>query len=148
MPPNNGRVAYMQVSVFLPPALVDGLVDNYKAVTGKRAGFSTVAEYAISELYADIADLKELTAAGITLPDFDPAYRIDLPKSMRRAAHGFYSMKVPDHLRDVWWSLLKQHDLNGPATLYRAMLSLYRVVYDYYAENDPASPWFTKYPRL
>lgn len=144
----NTRPAYLQVSVVLPPGLMEGLLENYTLVNGKKATFAGIAPYALNELYCDLHNPDDLTEAGITLPEHNPAYTISIPKSERRAENGFYSMKVPDDFREKWWELLKAHDNNGPAAVYRALLSLYRSVRAYYVENEPDSPFLVKYPDL
>lgn len=142
------RPAYLQVSVVLPPGLMEGLLENYTAVTGKKATFAGVALYALNELYCDLNDPDNLAEAGITLPEHNPTYTISIPKPERRAENGFYSMKVPDDFREKWWKLLKAHGDNGPSTVYRALLSLYRSVRGYHVENEPDSPFLVKYPDL
>ena len=142
------RIAYLQVSVALPPLLVEGLLENYTAVKGSKATFAGVALYALKELAYDLSSPEEMAEAGIPMPEHNPDYRISIPKSDRTAKHGFYSMKVPEDFRQTWWELLKSHDNNGPAVAYRAMLHLYRSVYAYYVENEPDSPFLAKYPSL
>jgi hypothetical protein len=142
------RPAYMQVSVALPPLLMEGLLENYTGVTGKKATFAGVALYALNELYCDLNDPNNLAEAGITLPEHNPTYTVSIPKSERRADNGFYSMKVPDHFQEKWWKLLKAHGDNGPSTVYRALLSLYRSVRYYYAENESNAAFLVKYPDL
>lgn len=142
------RPAYLQVSVALPPLLMEGLLENYTNVTGKKATFAGVAVYALTELHHDLADEAGLAAAGITIPEHNSAYNISIAKADRRAENGFYSMKIPEDFRETWWELLKAHGDNGPAVVYRALLSLYRSVRDYHVENEPDSPFLTKYPAL
>lgn len=144
----SSRPAYLQVSVALPPLLMEALLENYTTVTGKKATFSGVALYALKELHHDLADVEGLAEAGITLPEHDPSYTISIAKPDRRAENGFYSMKIPEDFRDTWWGLLKAHGDNGPAVVYRALLSLYRSVRDYHVENEPNSPFLVKYPAL
>lgn len=140
------RPAYMQLSVVLPPSMMGLLVDNYKAVKGKTPPASAIILYALDELYHDLRNAEELKAAGISIPDFDPTRTAEIPKSERRAENGFYSMRVPEHFREKWWTLLEQHENNGPALVYRAVLSLYRSVWAWYDENDPTSSVYLKYP--
>jgi hypothetical protein len=142
------RTAYLQVSVALPPGLMEGLLDNYTTVNGKKATFASVALYALEELHHDLLDLDHLAKAGIVLPDFDPDYRISIPKSDRRAENGFYSMKMPEDFREMWWEILAKHDNNGPAAVHRALLHLYRSVRSFYADNQPGSPFLTRFPLL
>ena len=142
------RIAYLQVSVALPPLLMEGLLENYTVVKGTKANFAGVALYALKELSHDLAHPQDLAEAGIVLPEHDPAYRISIPKADRRAENGFYSMKIPEDFREAWWELLKAHDNNGPAVVYRALLHLYRSVYNYYVENEPESSFAAKYPAL
>ena len=142
------RPAYLQVSVVLPPGLMEGLLENYATVNGKKASFAGIALYALEELHHDLRDPDNLAGAGITLPKHDPSYTISIPKSERRAEHGFYSMKVPEGFRELWWELLEGHDNNGPSVVYRALLSLYRSVYSFYAENKPGCAFLVKYPKL
>lgn len=142
------RPAYLQVSVVLPPGLMEGLLENYATINGKRATFAGIALYALNELHHDLKDGDNLAEAGITLPEHNPTYTISIPKSERRAENGFYSMRVPDNFRDLWWEMLKAHGDNGPSTVYRALLSLYRSVRCYHVENEPTSPFLVKYPDL
>lgn len=142
------RPAYLQVSVALPPGLMEGLLENYTAVQGKRATFAGVTLYALNELSHDLHDPDNLAEAGIALPEYDPAYTISIPKTDRRAENGFYSMRVPEDFREQWWDLLKAHGNNGPVTVYRALLSLYRSIRSYYEENEPDSSFLVKYPQL
>lgn len=144
------RTAYLQVSVVLPPGLMEGLLDNYKGhnINGKRPTFAGIALYALEELHHDLGHIEGLAKAGITLPEHNPSYTISIPKSERRAEHGFYSMKIPEDFLDLWWELLKAHDNNGPAVVYRALLSLYRANYSFHAEHKPESDFTSKYPKL
>lgn len=142
------RPAYLQVSVALPPGLMEGLLENYTTVTGKKATFSGVALYALLELHHDLAEAEELAEAGIFLPPYDPAYAIRIARPDRRAVNGFYSMKIPEDFHETWWKLLAAHGDNGPAAVHRALLSLYRSVRDYHVENAPDSTFLTKYPAL
>ena len=142
------RPAYLQVSVALPPGLMEGLLENYTTVTGKRATFSGMSLYALNELHYDLVEAEELAEAGITLPPYDPSYTISIAKPDRRAVSGFYSMKIPEDFRETWWELLRAHGDNGPAAVHRALLSLYRSVRDYHVENAPGSTFLTKYPAL
>lgn len=144
----SSRPAYLQVSVALPPLLMEALLENYTSVTGKKATFSGVALYALKELHHDLADEEGLAEAGITIPAHDPSYTISIAKPDRRASNGFYSMKIPEDFRETWWELLKAHGDNGPAVVYRALLGLYRSIRDYHVENEPDSPFLTKYPAL
>lgn len=142
------RPAYLQVSVALPPGLMEGLLENSTHIAGKKANFAGVALYALLELHHDLAEAEELAEAGITIPEHDPSYTISIAKPDRRASNGFYSMKIPEDFRETWWELLKAHGDNGPAVVYRALLSLYRSVRDYHVENEPDSLFLTKYPAL
>lgn len=144
MPPHTT----MQVSVVLPPLLMEGLLENYMAVFGKTTTFTSLALYALNELWADLADEAALTSAGILLPSFDPSYTASVGRHERRAAHGFYSLKVPEDFRPKWEGLLRAHHNNGPAVVYRAMLSLYRATRQYYIENEKNTTFPDKYPAL
>jgi len=135
----------MQVSVVLPPKLFEGLADNYANTVNKKVSFAGLALYALEELYGDLQDPEQV--ALVKLPPVNLNYTVSVPRDRRRAAHGFYSMKVPDSHCHIWWELLKQHRHNGPAALYRALLHLYQSVYDYYVEEEPYSPWLSKYPN-
>jgi hypothetical protein len=147
-PPMPPSLSPMQVSVMLPPLLMEGLADNYVRVRGKKASFTALFLYALNELWADLADEAGLAAAGIVLPKHDPAYTVGANRSARRASDGFYSVKIPESFRPKWEELLKSHDNNGPAIVYRAMLSLYRTIRSYHIENEKDSLFPKKYPPL
>ena len=139
----------MQVSVTLPPGLVEGLVDNHYLATGKTTSFAEIARIAIfDEFYWDLVEIDDLTAAGIRLPDYEPRYDRKLSRKERRAANGFYSLTIPTESQPKWLRLLAETRQDGPIILQRAMVSLYRIVRDHYKENLHQSDWLLKYPEL
>lgn len=127
------------ISVVLPEGLVEGLVYNHKLThPGMRFSFPVAALYAMAELRHDLEDEVVSATDGVPIPPPWPGVSSPKDRNRRTAAHGFYSMVLPESFDDTWAWLLARHDGHAPTVLYRALLYHYRCVRQYYIENDPS----------
>ena len=126
------------LSVVLPIGLVEGLRYNHRLVhPGERFSFPDATMYALSELLHDLGEEADLAACGITIPAPYYAASSTKGKGKRTAAHGFYSMIVPEWFHHTWARVVNLHDGHGPTAAHRALLHHYRCVRRYYAEHEP-----------